>query len=86
MQAAETLGHYADWLNLPTQRLRNLNRLRFGKPVMVGMRLKLDFSKLSPDAFEERRVAHHRRVQGAFFEKYRITGTVEHVLKRGESL
>ncbi len=86
VQAAETLGHYADWLNLPTQRLRNLNRLRFGKPVMVGMRLKLDFSKLSPDAFEERRVAHHRRVQGAFFEKYRITGTVEHVLKRGESL
>jgi membrane-bound lytic murein transglycosylase D len=25
-------------------------------------------------------------VQGAFFEKYRITETVDHVLKRGESL
>jgi hypothetical protein len=43
--AAETLGHYADWLGLITQRLRNLNGLRYGEPLVIGQRLKLDLSK-----------------------------------------
>src|SRR6187401_160540 len=28
VEATETLGHYADWLQLPTQTLRNLNKLK----------------------------------------------------------
>src|SRR5690606_9710164 len=29
VQALETLGHYADWLGLPTQRLRDLTGIAF---------------------------------------------------------
>ncbi|MDH5621130.1 MAG: transglycosylase SLT domain-containing protein, partial [Gammaproteobacteria bacterium] len=33
VQPMETLGHYGDWLEIKTQRLRDLNRLAFGTPV-----------------------------------------------------
>jgi len=84
--AAETLGHYADWLNVRTQRLRDINQLSYAKPVVVGRRLKLDFSEVSAAEFTAQRVAHHRGMQDAFFVRYRVTDTTEHELQEGESL
>jgi membrane-bound lytic murein transglycosylase D len=86
VQGAETLGHYADWLGLRTQRLRNLNKLPFGQPLAIGKRLRLDFSRISPERFEQRRIAYHRQVQARFFRQYRIKDTRTHVVKQGESL
>ena len=86
VQAAETLGHYADWLGIRAQRLRELNHMRFRKPVVIGHRLKLDFSVVDAATFEQRRRAYQQAMQGAFFEQYRITGTESHVIKPGESL
>ena len=84
--AAETLGHYADWLNIRTQQLRDLNQLDYAKPVVVGRRLKLDFSEVSAAEFTAQRTAHHRGMQDAFFVQYRVTDTTEHQLKEGESV
>lgn len=84
IQAAETLGHYADWLEIPTQRLRDLNRLKRHETVHIGRKLKLDFSRVDKEAFEERRMAFHRGLQEHYFSVYKITGTVDHVLKAGE--
>src|ERR1019366_3716851 len=39
--AAETLGHYADWLGTSATRLRALNKLRGRTPVVMGRRMKL---------------------------------------------
>ena len=86
VQAAETLGHFADWLELRTQRLRNINRLKFGRPLAIGKRLKLDFSRVAPETFEQKRTAYHRDLQAEFFKKYQITGTKFHRVRRGESL
>jgi len=86
VQAAETLGHYADWLSLPTWQLRTLNGMRYGQPVVIGQRLSLDFSKVNVTDFEQRRLAYHRALQEAFFKRFRIAGTSTHVIRRGESL
>ena len=86
VQAAETLGHYADWLGVKTQRLRDINGLSFSKPVVVGRRVKLDLSHVSAEEFSYRRIAHHRDMQEAYFMKYRVVDTTEHKLKRGESV
>ena len=86
VQAAETLGHYADWLGLKTQRLRDINGLSFSKPVVVGRRVKLDLSRVTAEEFSYRRIAHHRDMQETFFMKYRVVDTMEHKLKRGESV
>jgi membrane-bound lytic murein transglycosylase D len=36
--------------------------------------------------FEQRRLDYHRSLQEAFFQRFRIAGTVTHVIRRGESL
>jgi len=82
----ETLGHYADWLGIRTQRLRDLNGLAFRTPVEVGHRIKLDFDKVSPEQFETLRTQFHRQQQDAFFRTHTITGVTEHVVQSGESV
>lgn len=86
VEAAETLGHYADWLEIRTQRLRDLNRLSFGRPVGIGKRLRLDFSRVSPQTFTERRVAFHHALQEAFFSDYHVVGVTEYSVRRGDSV
>ncbi len=86
VQAAETLGHYALWLETSTAKLRGLNGLRKGKGLRVGRRIKLDFSKVSRKTFEQRRKAYHERLQAEFFSRYRIAGTRHHEVRPGESL
>lgn len=86
VQAAETLGHYAEWLDVRASQLRQLNRISFATPVVIGRKLKLDFSKVTPDQFEARRAEYHRALQEAFFTQFRINGTSDHVIKRGESV
>jgi peptidoglycan lytic transglycosylase D len=86
VQAAETLGHYADWLELRAWRLRRLNGMRYRQPVVIGQRLTLDFSRVSASDFEQRRLAYHRSLQESFFKRNRIAGTDTHVIRQGESL
>jgi membrane-bound lytic murein transglycosylase D len=86
VQAAETLGHYADWLQLRAWRLRQLNGMRYKQPVVIGQRLSLDFSNVSATDFEHRRLGYHRALQETFFKRNRIAGTSSHVIRRGESL
>jgi membrane-bound lytic murein transglycosylase D len=86
VQPGETLGHFADWLEVPTSSLRHRNHLEFGAPLVIGTRLSLDFSRVPAERFQERRVAHHRALQSAFYGTYEIAGTEVYVLKRGDSL
>jgi membrane-bound lytic murein transglycosylase D len=86
VQAAETLGHYADWLNIPTQILRDLNGYSFRTPLVIGHRVRLDFSNVDGDQFAALRIAYHRELQEAFFTRYHIVDTTVHHMRRGESL
>ena len=86
VQPLETLGHFADWLGIRTQRLRDINGLAFRTPVAVGERIKLEFNDVDINAFESRRIAYHRSEQDSFFRQHVITGMNEHVIKRGESI
>lgn len=82
----ETLGHYGDWLEIKTQRLRDLNGLAFRTPLTVGQKLKLDFGKVSAAQFEARRIEYHRAQQDSFFRDNRITGVTMHRIKPGEAV
>ena len=86
VQAEETLGHYAEWLEVPTSRLRRLNGMTYQTPLVIGRTKKLDFSRVSPEVFEQRRLAYHRDLQEEFFEAFVVTGTTVHTLRRGQSL
>ncbi len=86
VEAAETLGHYADWLNTTPARLRTLNKLSASSTVQLGKTLKLDFARATIKQFEARRVVYHQQLQDAFFAEFRIVGSDTHVLKKGESI
>jgi membrane-bound lytic murein transglycosylase D len=86
VDAGETLGHYAEWLEVSASRLRSLNRLRPGRSLQLGQRLVLDFSRVTPAEFLERRIEYHKGIEEDFFGSFRVTGTVEHRLRSGESI
>jgi membrane-bound lytic murein transglycosylase D len=86
VEATETLGHYADWLQIPTQKLRNLNKLKYRQPVQLGQKLKLDYSRVSRENFEQVRRDYHAKLQGEFFAQHRILGTEVYIVRRGDSL
>ncbi len=86
VQPGETLGHYAEWLGLRASRLRKINGMRFGTPVVVDQRLRLDFSKVKPADFERIRIEYHRAIQEEFFARWEIEGTLVHRVGRGDSL
>ncbi len=86
VQADETLGHYAEWLELPASELRHLNQLKRGSTVVIGRSARLNFRKVSPETFERRRLEYHRTLQEEFFGHYRITSTETYVLNRGDTL
>ena len=86
VQALETLGHYADWLEVPTQRLRDINSLSFREAVVLGQNLTLDFTRVDAPSFEQRRRAYHQQIQSDFFAAYQIEEIESHVMRPGESL
>jgi membrane-bound lytic murein transglycosylase D len=86
VQADETLGHYAEWLEVPPSRLRQLNRMRRGSTVVIGRTAKLDFSKVGVETFERRRLEYHRTLQEEFFGHFKVTTTETYVLARGDTL
>jgi membrane-bound lytic murein transglycosylase D len=86
IQIGETLGHYADWLQRPSDRIRTLNGLGENTRLIVGRRLKLDFSTVSAGSFEARRIDHHKTRQLRYFRGHRIKGVIEHPIIAGDNL
>ena len=82
----ETLGHYADWLSVSTQHVREINRFKFHRAVLIGQRIKLDFRKVSREAFEAHRREYHQQLQAAYFAAHRILGTQVYIARSGDSL
>jgi membrane-bound lytic murein transglycosylase D len=54
--------------------------------VVIGRQKKLDFSRVAPSAFENRRLEYHRSIQQSFFEAYEVIGTDSHLLRKGDTL
>jgi membrane-bound lytic murein transglycosylase D len=86
VQAAETLGHYADWSGVNSQTLRALNKLHKNAMVTLGHKVKLDFSKVTPAQFAATRREYHHHLQEEFFAGHRIAGTENYSVKHGDSL
>ena len=86
IQAAETLGHYAEWLGIRAWDIRRQNNMVYKQPVLIGERLKLDFSKVNVAEFELKRRQFHRSLQSDYFKNWRITQTEQHSIRRGDFL
>ena len=86
IQASETLGHYAEWLDLRAGDIRRLNNMAFREPVIVGERLRLDFSRVNIAEFERARREFHSGLQREFFSSYHIQGVISHTVRQDENI
>ena len=86
IQITETLGHYADWLDLVSTDLLKYNGMSKKQSLIVGRRLKLDFRHVGPKRFEQRRVAYHQARQLRYFGLFRIAAVQEHRIRSGDNL
>lgn len=86
VQAEETLGHYAEWLEVRTSRLRALNGMSMATPVVIGHQARLDFSRVSRETFERRRLEYHQTLQAEFYAAWVVAGTETHVLENGDTI
>jgi membrane-bound lytic murein transglycosylase D len=86
VEAEETLGHYADWLELPTQKIRIINGMKFKAPLQMDQKLKIPFTKVTKEEFEEKRYEFHKGIEEDFFSAFRIVKVRDYQVKKGESI
>jgi len=86
VQAAETLGHFADWSGTALEDLRRLNHLHSSASLSMGHKIKLNLTRVDAAQFEAARRTYHRELQEAYFAAHRIAATQDYTVKHGESL
>ena len=52
----------------------------------IGRKAKLDFSRVTPETFEQRRLEYHHALQEEYFSAFEVIGTRTHTLRPGDSL
>ena len=86
VETDETLGHIAEWASVRTQKIRDLNRLKYGKSIHQGQKLKIPLSKEKEIIFKQNRNEYHLSIQEDFFNSFKVTGTEEYTVKRGNTI
>ena len=86
LQASESVGQLADWLDLPTWDIRQLNNIPFSNQVPIGTKVLLTFDRVSKIDFENRRREFHSDLQQDFFESFTIRGAEEYQIKRTDNI
>jgi membrane-bound lytic murein transglycosylase D len=82
----ETLGHYAEWLNISAREIRQLNGFRYGKLLRINQKIKIPLRKVSKEAFEEKRLEYHKEIVEDFFSSYKVETVKIHYIKKGENI
>ena len=83
----ETIGHYADWLAIPSARIRLLNGLRPNAAIRIGQRLALPVEgQGSLDRFAQARLEYHMALEEDFYSQYKVADVRKHDIRRGENL
>ena len=86
LQASESVGQLADWLEIPTWDIRELNNISFRDQVVIGTKVLLTFDRVSRTDFEDRRREFHANLQQDFFDNFIIRGAEEYEIKRADNI
>ena len=86
VEADETLGHYADWLQVPIREIRALNGFRYGNSISIDQKIKLPMKKKTIREFEEQRYEFHKEMEEDFFESFWVQGIEVYKVKTGDNI
>ena len=82
----ETIGHYAEWLGIPTQRVREANYMGRSSTIRINQKLIIPANKETVELFNRRRLEYHLALEEDFYSQYKITELKPKVIERGETL
>lgn len=85
VEVEETLGHYAEWADVRTQQIRNLNGLSFSSGLQLHQKIKIPLHRVSAQAFEQNRYEFHKSLQEDFFAVYRIGELQDYSVQNGDN-
>lgn len=86
IETEETLGHFADWAGIRTQRIRSINGLRYGRAIHLGQSLKIKLTDTQHKKFLSERAEYHLSIQEDFYETYEVGEPETYIVKRGDNL
>ena len=86
VEPEETLGHYAEWLNVSASEIRRLNGFQYGRPLHLSQQIKIPLDRVSKDNFEEKRFEFHQELAEDFFASYRVEKVLTYSIKRGDNI
>ncbi len=86
VEAEETLGHYAEWLNVPARQIRRLNGFRYGRPLHLGQKIKIPLDRFTKEDFEVKRFEYHQKLAENFFASYRVDKVRIYSIKKGDNI
>jgi membrane-bound lytic murein transglycosylase D len=85
IEIEETLGHFADWADVRTQQIRDLNGLSFNSVIHLHQKIKIPLHRVTAETFEQNRYEFHKRLQEDFFAVYRIDELQDYYVRHGDN-
>ncbi len=82
----ETLGHYADWLGIATQRIRNANRMGYRSQIHIGDEIRIPVQEDALAEFNARRLEYHMAIEEDFYSHFKIVDAVHKRIEGGDNL
>lgn len=86
VEVEETLGHYAEWLNVPAREIRRLNGFRYGRALHLNQKIKIPLHRVTREEFVEKRFEHHQELAEDFFASYRVERVMTYAIKKGDNI
>jgi membrane-bound lytic murein transglycosylase D len=86
VEVEETLGHYAEWLEISAGEIRRLNGIRYGKPIRISESIMIPLRRVTKEEFEEKRFEFHEELAEDFFATFRVEKVQTYTIKRGDNI
>jgi len=86
VEVEETLGHFADWLNVPAREIRRLNGFPYGRALQLSQKIKIPLHRVTREEFVEKRFEYHQELAEDFFASYRVEKVLTYSIKRGDNI
>jgi hypothetical protein len=86
VEVEETLGHFAEWLNVSAREIRRLNGFSYGGALHLNQKIKIPLHRVTQEEFVEKRFEYHQELAEDFFASYRIEKVLTYSIKRGDNI
>lgn len=86
VETEETIGHYGEWAQIPTQVIRDLNGFGGRSYIQLGQKIKIKVFNEQLARFKELRNEYQLAIQEDFYEQFSLEGEEQYIVKSGDNL